>query len=254
MDLADVPSAPRTPSPRAKDLVFRYQGTHFVLLLMGMIFTLVGSIMSLVFCWGLPADLCLGVGASRTVGARILETDTNRSVTINGVRPTRITFAYRAEGADRTSEVSTTDRQLAAAAKQGDPVEVEICALHSGWARLPGTHVSLLGVYGLFILLFPGLGLGFLTYAIRGRSRRIRAFVQGDATQGEVTFKGPDRSVRVNGRYPTMVEWTFTVNGERHTGRISTLSPAALDGVHEKDPVVVLYDAADPRVNTLFVE
>jgi hypothetical protein len=51
--LAEVPLAPRTPSKRAREIIFRYQGSQKVMLLLGGIFLVVGVIMTTVFCWGL---------------------------------------------------------------------------------------------------------------------------------------------------------------------------------------------------------
>ena len=52
-----VPAAPRAPSPRARALVFRYQGAQLVLLIVGLIFSFIGLILGSFggWCFGLIA-------------------------------------------------------------------------------------------------------------------------------------------------------------------------------------------------------
>src|SRR5260370_37010204 len=62
--LDQVPPAPREPSPRARELIFRYQGSQRAMLLVGAIFAAVGGGFAVIFCWGPPGDLALAAGGA----------------------------------------------------------------------------------------------------------------------------------------------------------------------------------------------
>ena len=68
LSLDAVPPAPREPSPRARELIFRYQGSQKVLLLVGAIFLAIGVLLSVPMNWGLPSDLALSVGGRPSRG------------------------------------------------------------------------------------------------------------------------------------------------------------------------------------------
>src|SRR5438128_1675840 len=108
LSLDAVPPAPREPSPRARELIFRYQGSQKVLLLVGAIFLAIGVLLSVPMNWGLPSDLALSVGG-RPMRARVISRELNRSVTINGRHPTEIRFAYTVDGQRFTGRSSTMD-------------------------------------------------------------------------------------------------------------------------------------------------
>src|SRR5262245_22492439 len=57
VSLDAIPPAPREPSPRARKLVFGYQGAQGARLLIGLIFTGIGLLITTVFGWGMPTDL-----------------------------------------------------------------------------------------------------------------------------------------------------------------------------------------------------
>src|SRR5260370_3037853 len=62
--LDQVPPAPREPSPRARELIFRYQGSQRAMLLVGAIFAAVGVVFAVIFCWGLPGHLAIAAGGT----------------------------------------------------------------------------------------------------------------------------------------------------------------------------------------------
>jgi hypothetical protein len=95
--LSSIPPSPRPPSPRARRLIFRYQGKQLVMLILGVVFLLFGSIFPVVFGWGLPVDLAIAVSGT-TVQGKGLDARVNHSVRINRAHPTLVRFSYELEG------------------------------------------------------------------------------------------------------------------------------------------------------------
>lgn len=92
-----IPPPPRSPSKRARQLIYAYRGKQAVFLLMGVIFFLVGAPLTLVFCQGLLGEVAISMG-SRTCTGHVTRTELQRNVTINGRHPTRIVFDYALAG------------------------------------------------------------------------------------------------------------------------------------------------------------
>ncbi len=244
--LAAVPPPPREPSPRAKQLIYAYTGSQFAGLLTGLIFLLIGGVLSTVFCWGLPGELAITLAGRRATGT-IERTELQRNVTINGRHPTAIAFTF--EG--HSGESSTLEPGALSA---GDVVEVEYVPWRPAWARVRGGTYGSFPVWVAFVLLFPLVGLGALFGAVRSKQRDRRAFRDGRAIGGTVTRVGLDRRVRVNGRHPLKVEWSFEVEGRQFTGSLSSLDPERLRDFRESDAVTVLYDPDQPQANTVWVD
>ena len=110
------------------------------------------------------------------------------------------------------------------------------------------------GYGGLFVLLFPVLGLVLAFFAVRSNRREIRAFVHGEPARAKVVFFGPDRSVQINGRNPFRLAWEFRVAERIFSGSLSSMSMLALEDLGKAEEIVVLYDPADPEVNTVWVD
>jgi hypothetical protein len=193
-------------------------------------------------------DAAIELSRREAVGT-ILMAETNRSVKINGQRPTKVRFAYdggptRWEGESNSFEV---------APGQTGPVEVEYAALNPAWGRITGETYSTFGYWGLLSLLFPALG-GFIAYfAIRSNRREIRAFTRGLPVLARVTFRGQDHSTKINGRHPFLIRWEFMTDKGLYKGSISSLKLLDIKAFGEAEQVVVLYDPDDPKANTLYV-
>jgi hypothetical protein len=240
-----VPHPPRTPSPRARTLIFRYQGGQLVLLLVGLIFFGVGSTLTLALDWGLPSDIALSLSGKPDTG-RVVSMRKDPNTRVNGVHPTIIKFSY----GDRSDESSTRDDEILQHAIIGADIPIEVAG---SWARVRGTTRSIIGLWGLLILLFPSLGF-FLAYlGWKSNRNEIRAFTDGRAVVARVTSVGDDYSVTINGRHPLKMEWAFEVGGSQYSGSISALDRSLFGDLTEQKEVVVLYDPMDPDVNTIWV-
>lgn len=247
--LNEVPPAPRTPSPTARHLIFGYRGSQGIALTVGIGFLAIGLILSTVFCWGLPVDLAITLGR-RVTGGTILSAETNRSMKINGRRPTHVRFQYEAGGTRWEGESNSLDIRPG----RTGPVDIEYSALNPAWGRMAGETYSMFGYLGLLALLFPAVG-GWIVYsAIRGNRREIRAFTHGRPVLARVTFRGVDHSTSVNGRHPFLMRWEFrTETGAVHQGSISSMKLLDIKAFGDADQIVVLYDPDNPRASTLYV-
>jgi hypothetical protein len=240
-----VPPAPRTPSPRARNLIFKYQGAQFVFLLVGLIFTGVGSILVTALDWGLPSDIALSFFGKADTG-HVLSMHPDLYTTVNGVHPTIIRFGY----GDTVDESSTRDYDILQHAIVGADIPIEV---FGHWARVRGSTRSMMGMWGLLFLLFPGIGLTLAFVGWRSNRREIRAFTDGRPVTARVTSVGQDYSVTVNGRHPLRMEWQFEVASQQYSGSISAMDRALFGDLTEQKEVVVLYDPMNPDVNTIWV-
>ncbi|EYF01639.1 DUF3592 domain-containing protein [Chondromyces apiculatus] len=248
-----VPRPPRAATPLAKQLIFSYQGSQAVLRIIGLAFMAMGGLMSVIFCWGLPVDVALALGGRRAQGT-VETTRLNTKVSINGEHPTEIAFRYEVGGKAYRAESSTLDGSIVSAARGGGPVPVEILPVHPQWARVQGTSVSPFGLLGLLVLVFPVVGAGLLFHAVRSNLREIRAYRHGIPVTGLVVKRGQDTTVEVNGRHPYEVVWEFQVAQARHRGRLSHMDGALLERALPGNEVTVLYDPANPAVNTVWFD
>ncbi len=250
--LAAVPSAPRRPSKRARALIFAYTGTQKAMLWVGIVFSVFGSLLSLPFCWGLPVDLAIAL-THRDLQGTVVDASLNRSAEIGGQHPTSITFTYEVNGRTYTGTCSTLDDQLVEAATPGARLGLEVARLNPAWARLAGTTHATFGYTVLITLIFPGIGLAFLTWAIRSNRREIRAYRRGTPILARVVYRGPNKSVKINGAHPFMVKWEFKIDDDIYEGSLSTMSLLAFEDLMEPSEVPVLYLPENPRINTLYI-
>jgi hypothetical protein len=248
----DAPLAPRTPSERARRLVFRYAGMQAALLWIGLAFAGFGAIFPVVFCWGLPVDVLLELEGREALGT-VVDTRLNRSVTINDEHPTSIRFTYEIDRVVHEGVSSVLEPDLAEL-PPGAEVALEVSPRNPRWARIAGTTYSTFGWFASFSLLFPLIGVGLLFFAVRSNRREIRAFTWGTPTRGEISSAGLDHSTRINNRHPYKIEWKFRADGRTFSGSISSMEPSDLEPFASSGRICVLYDPDNPKVNTLYVE
>jgi hypothetical protein len=229
-------------------LIFGYRGSQGVRAIIGSAFLVVGLIVATIFCWGLPMDAAIALGSRQAQGT-ILSADTNLNVKANGRRPTKVRFEYEAGGSRWEGESNTFSVQPG----QTGSVAVEYAAINPAWGRLAGETYGTFGYFGLLTLIIPAIGALILAGALRSNRREIRAFTKGRPVLARVTFRGQDHSITVNHRHPFLMRWEFRAETGVFQGSITSLKLLDLKAFGEAEQVVVLYDPADPRVNTLFV-
>jgi hypothetical protein len=252
--LSSVPPPPRQPSRRARRVIYKYTGSQFVLLLVGVIFLIVGVGLAVPFCWGIPSEIAISL-SKRVVAGRVLRTG-RAGYTVNDETPTRIWYRYEVDGRAYEASSDTLDAAglgLAGPELAQSEVRVEAASFHPAFSRIAGASGSFFGYFGLFTLIFPILGGALTFFAVRSNRREIFAYVNGVPATARVVFVGDDTSTTINGRHPMKIEWEFRVGSEVYSGSISSMRVLELEEFLEAKEVVVLHDPERPEINTLFV-
>lgn len=246
----EVPPAPRRPSPRARRLVLGYSGGQGIVLTAGMIILAVGSLLSVIFAWGLPVDVAIALSPAETTGT-VLEARMNWNATFDGVHPTTVRYEYEVDGAKWRGGYDA----LVARPPTGSAIRIEYAAALPGWSRIAGTRRTGFPWFLVaFIMFFPVFGAGMIVRAVRANRREVRAFTLGRPVLARVTFRGQDESTSFNGRHPFMIRWEFRgPGGEVFEGSLTSMRLLELQAFGQADEVVVLYDPTDPRRNALYV-
>ena len=249
----EVPQAPRDPSARAKRVVLGFGAAAGIVLTVGAAFLTLGTIPALGLCWSLPADLALLV-AGNTIDGEVLSAQPDSTVSVNGIHPTRVRYAYQVGGQRLTGDTDLLGGE-AAALEIGGTVKVEVARLRPAWSRAKGGTRGFFGYWGALFLLFPAIGAAMVFFVLRGHWRRGRAFRTGTPVLARVVYAGPDTSTTVNGRHPFLVTWEFVADdGAAYQGSVSNMKQAELEEFAAKQQLVVLYDPARPKANALWVE
>ncbi|OIP30663.1 MAG: hypothetical protein AUK47_24560 [Deltaproteobacteria bacterium CG2_30_63_29] len=249
-----IPTPPRKPSARARELIFRYQGKQKITLIIGVAFFGMGLLFSFIFLWELPVDIVLDLGIGTTdARGRVVSNQVRENIEINGQNPYEIACEYQFAG--KTFHVSSyvMDPVRAQALQTDTEVELEVVASHPAWARISGTQRSAFGYWVAVFLLFPVAGVVCLFLSIRSNRREIRAYREGQPIMARVTFRGEDLTASSNGRHPFLVKWTFTVSQQRYEGSLSHMDRAMLGELLDANQVPVLYLPENPLVNTVYV-
>lgn len=106
----------------------------------------------------------------------------------------------------------------------------------------------------------PFAGMGFIFLIIGGilffwRYENARQIVNilrdGQSALGEIKHVAQNYHVRVNHRYPWVIQYRFKVHGEIYQGKLSTLSQPNLSQQPGK-AVYVLYQQDNPEKSTLY--
>ncbi|MFO0758970.1 MAG: hypothetical protein U0359_20930 [Byssovorax sp.] len=251
LDPNNVPPAPREPSPRARDLVYGYQGAQNVKMWIGVVFFLMGSVMSTIFCWGLPADMLIGLFGTSVQGT-VSGTEIQTSISVNHRHPQLVRYTFRMGGASYEGSSSTLN-YTPGQPKAGTPIAIEVLSAAPSFSRAAGTTSSAFGYGTLFVLIFPLVG-GLLAFTtIRENRREIRAFRLGKPIIAQVTFQGLDRSTKSNGRHPYKIDWQFLVGPTVYKGSISHMERNAISDLAVGNQILVLYDPGRPATNTVYV-
>lgn len=69
---------------------------------------------------------------------------------------------------------------------------------------------------------FLPVGLGMVAYVVSWRSKRWRTYREGEVVMATIEKSDYNRHVRVNGRNPFQLVWTFDIDGTPYRGKRST--------------------------------
>ncbi len=232
--------------------MFGYGGARAVTLLVGLIFTAIGVLFSVIFAGDIPSDVAI-LTTGRPAEGRVVSAVVDTSTAVNGRHPIVIRFEYTVAGKRFRAESSTIDASALALAP-AEAVPIEVASIRPTWARMAGTTRSWAGYFGAFVFVFPVVGVVVMAAAMRGRRRAVRAFVHGRPTMAKVVFAGWDEHYSINGRNPFKLAWEFrAADGAVYRGSLSSMNSTDLEPFAKDGEVVVLYLPNFPQINTLFV-
>jgi len=223
-----------------------------VLLWIGVVMTLAGTLSTSFLFGTLPAEIALALSAVPTTGrvVDVRETDT----VVNSRYVHEISFEYVVDGKVYVAAVDVTHPALIEElSSKGQEIPVEYAEFYPRFARIRGVPLSVMGWPRLFFLITPVLGVSLLFVAWRSNRREIRAFRVGIPTVGRIVERTVDTSVREGNRSPRVVRWEFTVGGTEYRGELSNMDWVTLDEALPGPWVIVLYDPKDPRRNTAYI-
>lgn len=92
------------------------------------------------------------------------------------------------------------------------------------------------------------IGVGAISYSLHHRQRRRDLAVNGVATVATVAEVGHEPMVKVNGKNPFTLEYTFEANGQSYGGKRRSMNRAMTAHVPD-DSIWVVYDREDPSRN-----
>lgn len=103
---------------------------------------------------------------------------------------------------------------------------------------------------GLFLALFPllhlAIGVGLLVHVFKRRAARSVVYRNGTAAVARVDGVGYNRKLRINGRNPYELVWSFEVDGHRYHDKQSSFDDHIMR-FEPGDPIWIVYDPADPE-------
>ena len=242
---------PRTPPP---ELVRRVQGAAASpwLMAFGACFAAFGLVFVVMFFpTNLPAELRLRSADTRTVAGRIVQVEPTK-FSINKTRVYAYGFAFSAPATPGEGRCYTTGRRW----QRGDTVTVRYLVDPPHTACPEGARLSKTGMAGLFVLLFPLVGLGVVvgTWVVRRRAQRM--LLQGAVAEVRVREVTATK-MQVNKRtvYRIVTERCDTLGAapqvERHSD--SVLVHLAQERKASGQPMYVLVDPRNPQ-RTLWIE
>lgn len=243
-----VPSAPRTPTERAQRLIFDWYDvakSQRNILIPALVLT---AFCAMLFSIDLPLDWFISANPKEVAG-RVIDQKVDKGVKVLGQRPTRIRFSYVAGGETHEGSVSTLEEDVIRQAQPGAVVTVEHDAEDPALARIKGTSYATFGWVGAAAWLpFCGGVLAFVQL-LRKHGLNKRAYLTGVATQGRITFAGPDpRNAKFH-----KITWEYHVAGRPYKGEIMTTKPGDWADVSRAENWPVVYDPAKPGYSILYV-
>jgi hypothetical protein len=219
-----------------------------VFLLLGGIFTLVGAILSVVFFpRHLPAEIALASGRKAMATGKV-DGSTRTLWTVNNRRVYEITYTFTAEDG---KEYHGFSFRTGASYPRGEQVEIEYLPDRPTISRIHGLRVNEAGIFTLFILIFPALGLIFAGYALVSVSssvrKNLRLLAEGDLALGKVE-KLTRTLTQINRQFVYRITVGFEAAGMHQATYRAYGSDVDRAANWQKDqtPIRVLYDPQNP--------
>ncbi|MHC4885815.1 MAG: DUF3592 domain-containing protein [Planctomycetota bacterium] len=202
------------------------------------------------FPWGWHIDLRLALSETQKTTAKIVGNDRTR-MNIGGSRGRsgtpvyEVSFTFSPTGGEpiRSVGYTTGDRFTV-----GRWTNVEYAKGNPQVCRLQNARTSMVGAFGLFVLIFPLVGFGMVYFVYRGRRRKMELLQLGAFASGRVVDV-VRTNVQVNNQYRHKVNVAFEVDGMEQSSTYNAYGADVKLAEGKRDsgePVGVLYDPKDP--------
>lgn len=249
-----LPAPPR-PLGHLKALrLFLYRARSSVLFLVGTIFLIVGSVLTVGITGGFWSELARerallaeGDSASASIVAKRAY---NRS---DDSRVYQIEYQFPLSDGRTWTATRDIDQAAWNRLQTGDRLDVRYDRANPDRHQFPDFALpAAMALLGLMPLIFVVLGAFLFRGGLRDVLLPLRLYRTGEATTGRVTGFETVTNERINRRHPVRVLYSFR-NGtaSEHRGSIKTLDEELLDALLEGMEVTVLYDRHRPELNTM---
>jgi hypothetical protein len=211
----------------------------------GGMFFLLGSIFCAVFFpWRLPTEVVLDLGWGKQAEATVTEVqDTN--MTVNQAKVRRVGYEFITDDDVKVDGHSFLTRNVPA---QGALTTVFYLSGNPRANRLIGGRVNAFGYFGIFVAIFPIVGLGFLLGSLWYRRSKVRVLRFGEFAMATVQSI-ESTNVRVNNE--TRFKITLDVPSLGRQATVETYAYGAdvnlaRQRMSSGESIGVLYDPAKP--------
>lgn len=130
----------------------------------------------------------------------------------------------------------------------GQPVEIEYKPGDPLVSRIVGTRKAAIEAWGIFVAVFPGLGLIFMVIGLRGNLRAVRVLKTGKLARGKLVDKQPTNT-RINNR--TVYRFTFEFQDEQGRSYQVSGKTHITELLEDEELERLLYDPEHPEGGVL---
>ena len=248
-----IAPTPRTPSPRAKKLLFTYKGLAQIKLIIGAALTLVGLPMLLLCVFVLAEEVHTWRGAL-DIEAKLISVEQDLAEASIGALRYEVRYQYQQgdktyDGGASLSVSKGTELFV------GKPFKIKASQTVPGASREPG-----LDVYSGPLILIVVLGLPFTFFGLRflggtflEMHRRRRAYTHGTPITATVLSAGEDLSTSISYQSPFKVTWEFEVGGQKYQGEFSSMDKDQLAELLTSRELPVVYLPARPALSVPYL-
>lgn len=215
----------------------------------GLFFIAFGSIFVWIFFpWNFPAEIALSwLGSESTRGQVVATEGTNMSV--NDRQVYRVRYRFRTLEGHEQSGISYFSQSVP---EVGDELSIRYRSRHPDWNRAELGTIDPFGWFGLFTILFPGIGLIMIGLMIRSRRRWLRLLRVGQFAMARVRDLQPTGTVVMGETiYRVALDFEGDLAAESTEANIRGEDVRLAREYQASDePIALLFDPADRRTLT----
>jgi hypothetical protein len=220
-------------------------GLIFPLVFGGFFFLFGCFFCAIFFPWRLPSEIVLDLGWGTQAEATVTEVQ-GTNMTVNKAKVRRVSYQFIT---DDDVNVNGYSYMTANVPEHGILATVDYLSVNPRVNRLRGGRVNAFGYFGIFMLVFPMVGLGFLLGSLWYRRSKWRVLRFGDFAMATVQSV-ESTNVRVNNQ--TRFKITLEVPSLGRQAKVETYAYGAdvnlaRNRMNSGESMGVLYDPAKPK-------